>query len=140
MEFNRLIPELYVSDFEKSLSFYTGVLGFSISFQRTEQSFAFLSLEGSQIMIMQYNPSGTWNTGALEYPYGRGINLAFQIDNLDSIIQSLSNFNFPIKHGPKENRYRMGEAMLHNKEVLILDPDGYLLRFLQHLGVKKMNE
>jgi lactoylglutathione lyase len=43
MDFNRLIPELSAADFEKSLSFYTDVLGFLIDYQRSEHNFAFLS-------------------------------------------------------------------------------------------------
>lgn len=72
MKFNPLIPELSVSNFEKSLSFYTSVLGFRIAYQRPERQFAFLSYQACQIMIEQENP--TWKTGTLEYPYGRGIN------------------------------------------------------------------
>lgn len=45
MEFKRLIPELSAADFEKSLSFYTDVLGFHIEYQRPEHKFAFFSYQ-----------------------------------------------------------------------------------------------
>lgn len=67
MIFNRLIPELSVSDFERSLSFYTEVLQFGIEYQRPEHRFAFLNFQGSQLMIEQRN--GYWETGPLEYPW-----------------------------------------------------------------------
>lgn len=51
MNFNRLIPELSVSNFERRLAFYTAVLSFKVDFQRPEQRFAFLSLQGSHIII-----------------------------------------------------------------------------------------
>ena len=53
MKFNKLIPELGVSNFEKSLEFYTKILGFKIEYKRNESKFAFLSFQGSQIMIEQ---------------------------------------------------------------------------------------
>lgn len=84
MNFNRLIPELSVSNFESSLAFYTEVLPFVVNFQRPEHRFAFLSLQGSQIMIEQQN--GHWDTASLEYPYGRGINLAIQVDDMQFVI------------------------------------------------------
>jgi hypothetical protein len=99
MNFNRLIPELSVLDFNRSLMFYTQILGFSIEFQRLEHKFAFLNLEGSQIMIEQHN--GYWNTGSLEYSYGRGMNLAMQVERFDNIIESIQKHKHQIKFGPK---------------------------------------
>jgi catechol 2,3-dioxygenase-like lactoylglutathione lyase family enzyme len=137
MNFNPLIPELSVSDFERSLAFYTEVLPFLIDFQRPEHRFAFLSLQGSQIMIEEQN--GHWDTASLEYPYGRGINLAIQVDDLDMVISSLESHNHPIKFGPKDKWYRMNDKLLGNRELLALDPDGYLLRFLKHLGSRPID-
>lgn len=123
MQFNSLIPELSVSNFDNSIKFYRDIVGFSLEFERPENKFAFLSIEGSQIMIEQQN--GQWDTGLLEYPYGRGINFAIKISSLAGIIESLQANNYPIKLGPKENWYRQGEELLGNKEILVLDPDGY---------------
>lgn len=95
MVFNRLIPELSVSDFERSLSFYTEVLSFMVEYQRPEHRFAFLNFQGSQLMIEQQN--GYWETGPLEYPYGRGLNLSIQVDELDDIIEALKRHHHPIK-------------------------------------------
>ena len=47
----RLVPELYCSDLERSLRFYTGILGFSVRFARPETRFAYLEREGAEIMI-----------------------------------------------------------------------------------------
>src|SRR5947209_6128723 len=64
MNFNPLIPELSVSHFEQSLSFYTEVLPFRVEFQRPEHRFAFLSCQGCQLMIAQENL--VWKAGTLE--------------------------------------------------------------------------
>lgn len=53
MKSNPLLPELYVTDFKKSLHFYTEILGFMIEYQRENPLFAFLSYQGSHIMIQE---------------------------------------------------------------------------------------
>ena len=75
MKFNKLIPELSVTNTQKSLRFYMDILRFTIEYSRPEDNFYFLSYEGSQIMIEEIN--NHWWTGELEHPFGRGIN--FQI-------------------------------------------------------------
>ena len=42
--------------------------------------------------------------------------------------------NYVIAFDIEENWYRHDDKMLGNKEFLIQDPDGYLLRFTQDLG------
>ena len=37
----------------------------------------------------------------------------------------------------EENWYRQGNRLLGNKEFLVQDPDGYLLRFSEDLGEKE---
>lgn len=44
MKFNKLIPELTVTDINESKEFYTKVLGFRIEYERVEDKFSFLSL------------------------------------------------------------------------------------------------
>jgi catechol 2,3-dioxygenase-like lactoylglutathione lyase family enzyme len=136
MNFQPLVPELKVSDFEKSLFFYTEILKFRVEFQRTEHQFAFLSYEGCQLMIEQENP--VWKTGKLEYPYGRGINLAMLVDALDVLLQSLREHRYPLFVEPVEHWYRQGQILLGRREFLVMDPDGYLLRFAQSLGERPL--
>ncbi len=134
MEYNRLIPELTVSDFGESLEFYTKVLGFRVEYKRDEDRFAFLSFQGSQIMIEQFREGSEWNTGKLEKPFGRGMNLQIEADDVTPIIEALEKAGHPIKMGPKDSWYRNGDVMVGSREFLVMDPDGYLLRFGQDLG------
>ena len=136
MKFNSLIPELSVSDFEKSLSFYTLVLSFCIEYQRPERQFAFLSYQACQIMIEQENP--TWKTGMLEYPYGRGINFQMLVTTIDDMLQSLHAHDYPLFVEPEEHWYRQDQLLLGFREFLVKDPDGYVLRFSQSLGDKQV--
>jgi hypothetical protein len=42
--------------------------------------------------------------------------------------------NYPIKMEIQENWYRADNKLVGHKEFLVLDPDGYLLRFAQRIG------
>ncbi len=128
MKYNHLIPELYVSNFKKSLKFYTN-LGFKIEYQRINPDFAFLSFQKSQIMIQQSEPK--WTTGELVYPYGRGVNFQIDVNNIDLVFSLVSKYNYPIKSKIKNKNYLKDDQILICKEFLVMDPDGYLLRFSQ---------
>lgn len=126
MKFNKLIPELSVTDIEKSKEFYIK-LGFRILYERKEDKFAFLELDGNQIMIEQINDN--WNTGKLEYPFGRGINISMSIDNVIDYYNKLVNNNIKMYKDLMLNKYRVDDYEYEDIEFLIQDPDGYLLRF-----------
>jgi catechol 2,3-dioxygenase-like lactoylglutathione lyase family enzyme len=137
MKFNKLIPELSVSNFETSLKFYTGILGFKIEYKRVKSKFTMISFQGSQFMIEEVN--NHWNTGKLKYPFGKGINFQITVAKIKPILDNLKKNNYPIFVEPKENWYRQDKQLLGNKEFLIQDPDGYLLRFAEDLGTKPYN-
>ncbi len=136
MKFNRLIPELCVSDLERSLYFYVKILGFKINYFRPETRFAFLSRQGSQIMIEQ-NANSPWSTGKLARPFGRGINLQMTVDKLEPLLKSLKRHRYPLKVKPGLNWYRKGKSLLGVRECLVTDPDGYLLRFAEEIGTRR---
>ena len=126
MKFNKLIPELSVTDIGISKEFYIK-LGFKVLYERKEDKFAFLELEGNQIMIEQINDN--WNTGALEYPFGRGINISMSIDNINDFYNKLINNDIKMYKDLMVNKYRVDNYEYEDIEFLIQDPDGYLLRF-----------
>ena len=99
MKFNKLIPELSVSNFEKSLEFYTKIIGFKIEYQRDESKFAIISFQGSQLMIEEIN--NHWSTGKLEKPFGRGINFQIEVDKIQPILDNLKNNNLIHNVTPK---------------------------------------
>lgn len=124
MHFNSLIPELSVRDIEKSKDFYLKI-GFTIKYQR--EKFYFLELEENQLMIEEINDH--WNVGDLEYPFGRGINLSMSVSDIDALYQKLKAQNFVFFKELMSNTYQVEEELYEDKEFLIQDPDGYLLRF-----------
>ena len=134
MKFNKLIPELSVSNFEKSLDFYTKLLGFKIEYSR--EKFAFLSFQGSQIMIEEVN--NHWKTAELTHPFGRGINFQIEIKDIEPLVKVLKKNRYTLFRNPKDNWYRKGNKLLGCREFLVQDPDGYLLRFSQDIGTKQI--
>jgi catechol 2,3-dioxygenase-like lactoylglutathione lyase family enzyme len=135
MEFLPILPELYVSDFAKSLQFYVGILGFKIEYQRQNPNFAFLSYQGSQLMIQELRP-GEKETEQLEYPFGRGINFQIDTNSVTTIITSLKKHTYPLTRGIKDSWYEGNGTAYGCREILVNDPDGYLLRFSQALDQK----
>ncbi|MFF2498044.1 bleomycin resistance protein [Peribacillus sp. NPDC058075] len=132
---NTLVPELSVSDINKSLNFYLNILSFKLEYQRPEDKFAMLSLNDCQIMIEEIN--GYWQTGELSYPFGRGINFQITVSDINELYKSLRKHQYPIKMEIQENWYRADTKLRGQKEFLIMDPDGYLLRFVQSLGERE---
>jgi len=135
VKINSLIPELSVSDINRSLDFYLNTLSFMLVYQRKEDKFALLSLNDSRIMIEQIN--GCWETGILSYPFGRGINFEIGVEDIDKLYESIKKQNYKIKVEMQENWYKANNILIGQKEFLIMDPDGYLLRFAQSLGEKE---
>jgi uncharacterized glyoxalase superfamily protein PhnB len=133
---NLLIPELLCADFNKSLNFYTEILGFEIRYDR-EGGFAMLEREGVQIMLDQ-NRSDNWVSGPLEYPYGRGINLQIKTTSIIDLYESVKKANARIYLPLKEEWYQANEVMLGCLQFIVLDIDGYMLRFSQDIGTKSV--
>ena len=124
--YNSLIPELSVSNIDISKNFYLNI-GFEIKYERKEDKFCFLQLEENQIMIEENNDN--WNTGKLEHPYGRGINLSMAVSNIEKMYEILKEKNIKFFLDLEIHEYRIDDKISYDKEFLIQDPDGYLLRF-----------
>lgn len=137
MYWNKIIPELSVSNLGNSLKFYK-TLGFKIEYERVEDKFIFISLGEIQFMLQEITSNDKWNVGTLTYPFGNGINFQLEVDNIDIIYQNLKQHNYEIAFDIEENWYRQDDKLLGNKEFLVQDPDGYLLRFSQDLGTKNI--
>lgn len=129
MEFNKLVPELSVTDINISKHFYVDILNFKLEYERKDDKFAFLSYQGSQLMIEQINDN--WNVGKLEYPFGRGINFQIETNEIEEISKRLKNNNVKIYKDIFKSEYIANGEVFVEQELLVQDPDGYLLRFQQ---------
>jgi catechol 2,3-dioxygenase-like lactoylglutathione lyase family enzyme len=134
-ERNKLVPELMVTDLDSSLAFWVSCLGLEVAYQRPEDGFAYLDLNGAQVMLEQVDPdAGQWLTAPLTKPFGRGINLQIDVVAVAPIIQKLGHAGFPLYRGCKDTWYRANNVEVGQREFIVQDPDGYLVRLVERLG------
>ena len=142
MEFNKLIPELYVSNLEDSLKFYIDTVGFKVEYGRPENKFVFLSLNGAQIMLQELDESdkkgSVWFTGELERPFGKGMHFQIEVKDADIVADALRKAGYGIRQDNEDLWYREGERLVGMRGVLVQDPDGYMFLFNHALGYKSL--
>jgi hypothetical protein len=109
------------------------VLGFVIQYDRPERPFAYLAFGDAHIMIEK---GGGWMTAPLERPYGRGINFQIRVPEVKSVRERLAAAGWPVFQDIEDAWYRRGTEHFGARELVVQDPDGYLLRFSQDLGVR----
>ena len=126
MKFNSLIPELSVTDINKSRDFYLA-LGFEIKYERPENKFIFLQLEENQIMIEEIN--GHWSVGEMQHPFGNGINLSMRVSDVNEKYKKLKSKGIKMFRELEVHTYKCDDVEYSDSEFLLQDPDGYLLRF-----------
>lgn len=137
MHFNALVPELLVRDFARSLDFYCRVLGFEVAYQRPEHRFAYLRLGEAQLMLEEDDGEASeWRVEPLEAPFGRGLNLSIRCADALALIGRIEAAGVPLRRGAEERWYRQDEQEHGECNFLLQDPDGYLLRFHQSLGMR----
>ena len=130
-----LIPELKVSDFKRSLEFYVALARFEVEYERPENEFAMLSREGAWLMIESLaDKSRAFDIGILERPFGRGMHFQIEVSNAQELYYNFKNNDYPLFMEMEERWYRRENIELGNRQFLVQDPDGYLLRFFQDIG------
>lgn len=125
----RMVPELLVSDLPRSLAFWRDLCGFGVVYQREEEGFVFLDLEGAQFMLEEVRGGENWITGPLEAPRGRGINFEIKVASIDALLARLQAAGWPLYRARQERWYRSNDIEIGVHQFLVQDPDGYLLRF-----------
>jgi catechol 2,3-dioxygenase-like lactoylglutathione lyase family enzyme len=127
-----------VTDLAKSLHFWTVLLGFNIAYERPESGFAYLDQQGVQLMLEQYDPAeGQWLTGPLETPLGRGISFQITVDSVEPILRRLAEAQWTLFRPRADVWYRADAVEVGQREFLVQDPDGYLVRLVESLGERR---
>ncbi len=137
--FNDLVPELKVADIRDSLRFWCEGLGFRIAYDRPEEGFAYLERGSLQVMLDQFDETSRWNVGSMQRPLGQGINLQMFVSEIASILAGLEWLNWPLFWPVEEKWYRTRDGEGGNRQFLVQDPDGYLLRFAESLGTRSVS-
>jgi catechol 2,3-dioxygenase-like lactoylglutathione lyase family enzyme len=126
----KVIPEV-------SLRFSVETVGFTLLYERPEERFAFLDLDGARLMIEQVDgPGRRFSTGVLEHPFGRGMHLQIEVSEVDDMYERVRVANCEIVVPLEERWYRIEGSEAGNRQFVVADPDGYLLRFFRDLGTR----
>ena len=107
-------------------------------YTRAEERFAYLELDGVNLMIEEAGgPGRRFRTAPLAYPFGRGINFQIEVSHVDRVLERvLATGHTPLI--PMEERwYKTARGLSGNRQFVVADPDGYLLRFFQDLGARQ---
>lgn len=132
-----LVPEFAVSDWKKSKSFYCDLLGFECAYERIEDGFCYLRLGAAELMIDQIGQGRTFDAGHLPtgYPFGKGLNVQIRVPSIAPLVEALARSNYHLFLPVEDKWYRVGAEESGNRQFVVADPDGYLLRFFQELGL-----
>lgn len=129
-----LVPELLVTDLDRSVAFWCGLCGFDIAYSRPEERFAYLTLGSAHLMLEQAGVGRNWVTGPLEPPLGRGVNFQITVVDAEAVAQVLVRAGVELFMQPETKWYGIGKEEAGVQQFLVQDPDGYLVRFQSSLG------
>jgi catechol 2,3-dioxygenase-like lactoylglutathione lyase family enzyme len=114
----KMSPLFLVADIDRSIEFYTKMLGFDIDF-RYEEFYAGIIKDGCSIHLKLGKPSADERKNRKN---NDDLDLVFSVDDIENLYQELSNkpieFVQPIREMP------------YGKEFYVADPDGYIIAFL----------
>ncbi|WP_341713256.1 VOC family protein [Erythrobacter sp.] len=135
-----LVPELDVSDLEASLGVYRDVFAFQVLVERREEAFAYLAIGSAHLMLQEAGGQGRrFRTAPLERPYGRGLNLQIRVPAVAAHYEAVQGADLEIIVPLEDRWYRQGELERGNRQFVVADLDGYLLRFNQDLGSRPVS-
>ncbi len=140
MNFSDLCPELIVSDIARSSHFYVEIIGFTVEFERPEERFKYLSFGNAQMMLLEDNENQHSRTGPMDYPRGQGVNFSITTQDITPIAESLKVNRYPTRIPIRDQWHRKGLVEHGQKQLWVMDPDGYLLRFIQNLGSRNLRQ
>ncbi|MCW3992612.1 MAG: VOC family protein [Candidatus Bathyarchaeota archaeon] len=108
---------IYVTDMERSLRFYTEVLGFQVRRRLSvgESLFAVLDVGGGLLELIQH-------PGAVEAPRGRWSHVAFHIEDYDGLISKLEEMGLELRKVTLDDSSRL---------AFFKDPDGHDIEIME---------
>ena len=95
MEWNSVVPELVVNNYEISKKIFTEIFGFNFSFERPEDRFVYLDLGGAQIMLLQSPGADIYqimHTG----PNGKGLHFQIELNSISEVLSRLQAESIPL--------------------------------------------
>lgn len=91
------------------------------------------------MLEQDYFHKSPWRVEPLQQPYGRGMNLSIDCPDVKALAKALVTSGHELRKPVEEAWYKENKQLHGESNFLVLDPDGYLLRFAQDLGSKPDN-
>ena len=117
----KMSPQLLVSDLDSSMEFYTEKLGFDVDF-RHEDFYSGVIKEGYSIHLKLGNPLRNERQNKRD---NEDLDIVFSVQGIEDLYEEYSarsvEFTQPLRD------------MAYGKEFYVVDPDGYLLGFLEEV-------
>lgn len=130
-----LTPELGCRDAARSAAFYQEVLGFSLDYARPAQGFYHLSLGAAALMLEELGPE-SWLAAPAAPPLGRGMHLQIMVEDAGALCAACLGRGISPYRPLEEAWYRTAAGWEGQQQFVVLDPDGYMLRFASDLGTQ----
>ena len=119
----RAVPQLTVSDLERSIAFYVGLLDFTVTLRDPADAPVFVTLERDDAMLFLVSESSREDTDAAEdlaaHKHGVGVRLYFEVDDARAVYERVP------ATGARLHRDLTYNADENYTEFVVLDPEGY---------------
>ena len=80
--------------------------------------------------MIEEDHQSAWQVAEIESPRGRGINLQIEVPSVSAVSLRLESSGLTAFRPVHESRYSTSEGEVGQLELLIQDPDGYLIRLV----------
>jgi lactoylglutathione lyase len=110
-----------VNDFEKSLEFYTEVVGLSVDRLMNPNPHIKIAFLGSGDIKVEliYDAVGDSRN------YGEGVSIGFEVNSMDTFIEVLRQKGIEVESGPHQPNPTI-------KFIYVLDPNGFRVQFIEN--------
>jgi catechol 2,3-dioxygenase-like lactoylglutathione lyase family enzyme len=112
-------PQLLATDIDRSIEFYIKKLGFDVDF-RYEDFYSGISKDGYSIHLKAGKPSFEERKSRRN---NEDLDIVFSVDNIEDLYETFSDkfveFIQPLREMP------------YGKKFYVIDPDGYIIAFLE---------
>jgi catechol 2,3-dioxygenase-like lactoylglutathione lyase family enzyme len=115
----KMSPQFLVTDLDRSITFYTGTLGFELEF-RYKDFYAGIIKDGCSIHLKTGKPSKEERENKRE---NNDLDIVFSVADVERLYEQLAEAPVDIVQPICDQPY--------GREFYIADPDGYILAFLQ---------
>jgi predicted enzyme related to lactoylglutathione lyase len=115
----KMSPQFLVANLDHSIEFYTKSLGFDIDF-RYDDFYSGISKDGFSIHLKIGRPSIDERANRRN---NECLDILFSVDRIEDLYDEISNKSLEVIQQLREMDY--------GKEFYIVDPDGYIIGFLE---------